>query len=91
MKKKKTVKAAAGGLAEEKIKKTIDKIRPMLQADGGDVEFLSWDEKTGAVEVSLVGHCAHCPMSEMTLKQGIEAELKKQVPVVKEVVNIRKL
>lgn len=70
---------------EEKIKKAIEKIRPALQGDGGDVIFVNWDEKTGIVEVNLVGMCAHCPMAQVTLKQGIEVEIKKEVPEVKEV------
>ena len=73
---------------ENKIKKVLEKIRPNLQADGGDVEFISWNAKKGIVEVSLVGMCAHCPMAGITLKQGIEAEIKKHLPEVKEVVNI---
>lgn len=72
---------------ESKIKKAIEKIRPSLQADGGDIKFISWYPETGIVQVSLVGMCAHCPMSQMTLKQGIEAEIKKAVPEVKEVIN----
>jgi len=73
---------------EEKIKNIIGKIRPSLQMDGGDVEFINWDEGSGTVKVSLVGMCAHCPMSGVTLKQGIEAELKKAVKGVKEVVAV---
>ena len=76
---------------EDKIKKILEKIRLGLQTDGGDVEFLGWEEKNGRVEVSLTGMCAHCPMSEITLKQGIETEIKKVVPEVKEVVNIPKI
>ncbi|MDD5290881.1 MAG: NifU family protein [Patescibacteria group bacterium] len=72
---------------EDKIKKSIERVRPSLQADGGDIEFIGWYPETGIVQVSLVGHCAHCPMSQMTLKQGIEAEIKKAVPEVKEVIN----
>jgi len=72
---------------EDKIKKAIDKVRPGLQADGGDVKFVGWYPETGIVQVQLVGMCAHCPMAQMTLKQGIEAEVKKQVPEVKEVVS----
>ncbi|MFA4834112.1 MAG: NifU family protein [Patescibacteria group bacterium] len=72
---------------EDKIKKAIEKVRPSLQADGGDIKFVGWYPETGIVQVSLVGHCAHCPMSQMTLKQGIEAEIKKEVPEVKEVIN----
>lgn len=72
---------------EDKIKKAIEKVRPSLQADGGDIKFVGWYPETGIVQVQLVGMCAHCPMSQMTLKQGIEAEIKKEVPEVKEVIN----
>ncbi|MBI5530685.1 MAG: NifU family protein [Candidatus Doudnabacteria bacterium] len=69
----------------DKIQKIIDKIRPRLQADGGDMELIDVDEKQGIVKVRLVGACAHCPMSRITLKQGVESEIKKAVPEVKEV------
>lgn len=71
---------------QEKIKKSLEKIRPSLQADGGDVEFIEFDEKTGVVKVRLIGMCACCPMSQITLKQGIEEVLIKEVKGVKEVV-----
>ena len=70
---------------EEKIKKALDKVRPSMQADGGDVEFVKWDEKNRQVQVRLMGMCVGCPMAQITLKQGIEAEVKKAVPEVKEV------
>lgn len=73
---------------EGKIKEALDKIRPALQMDGGDVEFVKYDEANGVVQVSLVGMCAHCPMSQITLKQGIETEVKKMVPQVKEVIAV---
>ncbi len=73
---------------ENKIKEALNVIRPMLQADGGDVEFVSFDEKAGVVQVKMVGMCAHCPMSQVTLKQGIEQEVKKAVPEVNEVVSV---
>ena len=73
---------------EEKIKKALDKVRPSMQADGGDVEFVKWDEKNGQVQVRLAGMCVGCPMAQITLKQGIEAEIKKVVPEVKEVVAV---
>jgi len=73
---------------ENNIKKALEKIRPQLQADGGDVQFVDWDEKKGVVRVQLMGMCVGCPMSKITLKQGIEAEIKKEVPEVKEVINI---
>jgi Fe-S cluster biogenesis protein NfuA len=73
---------------EEKIKKALEKIRPALQADGGDVEFIDWSKKSGIAKVRLAGMCIGCPMAQMTLKQGIEAEVKKQVPEVKTVESV---
>jgi len=72
----------------DKIKSSIEKIRPSLQADGGDMQFINFDEKTGVLKIELLGHCAHCPMSAITLKQGIEAELKKAVKEVKKVIAV---
>lgn len=68
----------------EKVKSALDKIRPALQADGGDVELVDVT-KDGVVRVRLVGACAGCPMATVTLAYGIERELKKQVPGVKRV------
>lgn len=73
---------------KNKIITVLNKIRPSLQADGGDVELVDFDEKTGVARVRLVGMCAHCPMSQITLKQGIEAEIKKVLPEVKEVIAV---
>lgn len=67
------------------IKSVLEEIRPSLQMDGGDVHFVNFDEPSGLLKVELTGHCAHCPMSSVTLKQGIEAEIKKAVKEVKEV------
>ncbi len=64
----------------KKVEEAINKIRPMLQADGGDVELI--DVKEGIVTVRLQGACAGCPMSQMTLKNGIEKLLKKEIPEV---------
>ncbi len=64
---------------KELIEKAIDDIRPSLQADGGDIEFISVDD-AGKVFVRLTGACHGCPMAIMTLKQGVEAYLKKTVP-----------
>jgi Fe-S cluster biogenesis protein NfuA len=69
----------------DNIKKVIEQIRPSLQMDGGDVSFVDFDTKSGVLRVELMGHCAHCPMSTITLKQGIEAEIKHLVAEVKEV------
>lgn len=65
---------------EEDIKKALDEIRPALQADGGDVEFVSLDGTV--VKVHLKGACGGCPMSTMTLKHGIEMVVKRKVPSV---------
>ena len=73
---------------ENKIKKILDKVRPSLQMDGGDVHFISFDQESGILKVELMGHCAHCPMSQITLKQGIETEIRKNIPEVKKVISI---
>ncbi len=73
---------------EDKIKKEIEKIRPSLQMDGGDVFFVNFDRASGVLKVELMGHCAHCPMSQLTLKQGIEAEIKQAIPEVKKVISV---
>jgi Fe-S cluster biogenesis protein NfuA len=72
---------------KEKVQKVINEIRPSLQADGGDVELVDVSDD-GVVKVRLVGACAGCPMSQMTLKSGIEKYLKKMVPEVKTVVSV---
>ncbi|MEI7904477.1 MAG: NifU family protein [Candidatus Firestonebacteria bacterium] len=68
----------------EKVKAALEKVRPNLQADGGDVEFRSVSAD-GVVKVKLTGACGSCPMAQMTLKNGIEKFLKKEVPEVKSV------
>lgn len=73
---------------EEKIKKALEKVRPSLQADGGDVSFVSWDKKTGRVEVALAGMCVGCPMAQITLKEGVEKALKEEIPEIKSVVGV---
>ncbi len=65
----------------EKVEKALNKVRPSLQADGGDVELVGVEDN-GVVKVKLTGACAGCPMSQMTLKMGIERLLKKEVPEV---------
>jgi Fe-S cluster biogenesis protein NfuA len=62
---------------EDKVKKAIEDIRPSLQNDGGDIEFIKMEGNE--VSVRLVGACAGCPMSQMTLKSGVERYLKKVV------------
>lgn len=69
----------------EKVERALENIRPMLQADGGDVELVDVSEE-GVVSVRMTGACGGCPMSQMTLSQGIERQLKAQIPELKEVV-----
>ena len=70
----------------EKVEEILNRIRPALKADGGDVELV--DVKDGIISVKLTGHCAGCPMSTMTLKNGIERMLKEELSDVKEVVAV---
>jgi len=72
---------------KEKIKTVIEKIRPQLQMDGGDVELVSIEDD-GTVKVRLMWHCAGCPMSQQTVKFGIERALKTHIPEVKEVISV---
>jgi Fe-S cluster biogenesis protein NfuA len=71
--------------ARERIEEVLQSIRPAIQADGGDVELIDVDEDAGLVQVRLVGACECCPISMMTLKEGIEARVKRAVPGIVEV------
>lgn len=71
---------------KEKVTSAIETIRPMLQRDGGDIQLIDVDEATGIVKVALQGACACCPHAAQTLKLGVEARLKEEIPEVKEVV-----
>ncbi len=71
--------------AHDKIIQVLDSIRPAIQADGGDVELLAYREADGVVELRLLGACESCPISIMTLKEGIERRIKHSVPSVVEV------
>ncbi|MCX7966007.1 MAG: NifU family protein [Syntrophorhabdaceae bacterium] len=70
---------------KEKVEAVIEKIRPFLQRDGGDIELIDVSQE-GIVKVRLRGACGSCPMSMMTLKMGVEKQLKAEVPEVKEVI-----
>jgi Fe-S cluster biogenesis protein NfuA len=72
---------------KEKVKQVINKIRPQLQMDGGDVELLEITDD-GIVKVRLVGHCAGCMHAQQTLQWGIERAIRQFVPEIKEVVNV---
>lgn len=71
---------------QEKVEKILGRIRPNLQADGGDVELVEVNE--GLVKLKLTGACGGCPMAAMTLKNGIERILKAEIPEIKEVVSV---
>jgi len=73
---------------KEKVEKALEKVRPMLAADGGGVELVEVDEASGIVKVKLTGACGSCPMAQMTLKAGVEKVIKEEVPEVKQVVGV---
>ncbi|MCL2558087.1 MAG: NifU family protein [Treponema sp.] len=74
-------------MLEEQVKAALENVRPNLQADGGDVEFVAISDD-GVVSVKLLGRCGSCPMSQMTLKMGIESYLKDTIPQVASVVSV---
>jgi len=69
----------------QQVQAVIDHIRPLLQADGGDIELVGVDESTGTVSVRLQGACRGCPSAAMTLRMGVERHLKEKVPGVQKV------
>ncbi len=72
--------------SEEKIKEVINKLRPYLISDGGNIEFVKFED--GIVYIKMLGACAGCALIDYTLKDGVEMAIKEEVPEVKEVVNI---
>ncbi len=72
---------------KQKVEAALDEVRPTLQADGGNVDLISVSDE-GKVTVRLTGACGGCPMSQMTLKMGIEKVIKQRVPEIKEVVSV---
>lgn len=72
---------------EEKIKEVLNMLRPYLQNDGGDLEFVKYED--GVCYIKLRGACSHCAMMEYTLKDGIETALKREIPEIKEVINVQ--
>jgi Fe-S cluster biogenesis protein NfuA len=68
---------------QKKVQKALDEIRPQIQMDGGDIEFVAIEKNT--LKVRLVGHCAGCPMATMTLKQGVETHVRNRVPEITKV------
>jgi len=81
-------------MGDKKVEENIiniikDEIYPLVSRDGGDIEFVSFDEKKGIVKVKLQGACAHCPMANVTLKYTVEQIMKDRVKEVKGVENIQ--
>ena len=71
---------------EEKIIDVINKLRPFLIGDGGDIEFVKYEDNT--VYIKMLGACAGCSLIDYTLKDGVESAIKEEVPSIKKVVNI---
>ena len=80
------IKNATNKEIEQKIIEVIDKLRPFLINDGGNIEFVKFED--GIAYVKMLGHCANCPMIDMTLKEGIEIAITSEVPEVIEVRNV---
>jgi Fe-S cluster biogenesis protein NfuA len=72
----------------QRVEKVLEKIRPYIQSDGGDISLVDVHEDTGIVEVTLHGACGGCPAASATLKGGVERMLRAEVPEVKEVVAV---
>ena len=71
---------------EKKIKEVIDTLRPFLINDGGNIEFVKYENNI--VYIQMMGACSNCEMLDLTLKDGIEMAIKEEVPEVKEVINL---
>ena len=72
---------------QEKIIEVIDQLRPFLVNDGGNIEFIKYEDDI--VYIHMMGACANCQMLDLTLREGIEAAIKEEIPTVKEVMNVR--
>lgn len=72
---------------QEKIIEVIDQLRPFLVNDGGNIEFIKYEDDI--VYIHMMGACANCQMLDLTLREGIEAAIKEEIPTVKEVINVR--
>ncbi|HRP02388.1 MAG TPA: NifU family protein [Candidatus Kapabacteria bacterium] len=70
---------------QERVESVLNKVRPYLQEDGGDVEFVHFEEATSTLVVRLLGNCTNCPVSMMTLRGGIERFILKDIPEVRRV------
>jgi len=72
----------------ERVEKVLDKIRPYIQSDGGNIALVAVDETNGVVKVTLSGACGSCPSSTATLKGGVERMIRQEIPEIKEVVAV---
>lgn len=75
-------------MMKERVEKVLDKIRPYIQSDGGDISLVEVLEAEGIVKVSLHGACGSCPSSTATLKGGVERMIRQEIPEIKEVVAV---
>ena len=73
---------------EEQIEQVLEQVRPALRLDGGGIELVKYDAQTGAVHVRMRGACVGCPMSQITLKMGVEAALQDAIPEITEVISM---
>ena len=73
---------------QERVEKVLEKIRPYIQSDGGDISLVAVDEAAGIVKVRLSGACGSCPSSTATLKGGVERMVRQEIPEIKEVVAV---
>lgn len=71
---------------EQQIESVLEAVRPALRLDGGGIELVKYDVNSGVVHVKMQGACVGCPMSQMTLKMGVEAALQDAIPEIKEVI-----
>jgi Fe-S cluster biogenesis protein NfuA len=72
----------------ERVEKVLEKIRPYIQSDGGNIALVAVDESSGIVKVTLSGACGSCPSSTATLKGGVERMIRAEIPEIKEVVAV---
>ena len=73
---------------QKRVEKVLEKIRPYIQSDGGDISLVAVDEASGIVKVKMHGACGHCPSSQATLKNGVERMIRQEIPEIKEVVAV---
>ncbi|MBI4714254.1 NifU family protein [Candidatus Uhrbacteria bacterium] len=76
---------------EQQIEKVLDQIRPALRSDGGDIELVKFDEKTGAAHVRFIGACIGCPFADFTLSMTVEEALKNSIPEITEIILINEI